>query len=75
MTDNEDFVAGAGFAILGSILIGLLVMLAVSFHSCANRESHVKLGSLANPCFANKTCRENLRCVEDGSVPGICVKR
>jgi hypothetical protein len=70
---NEGIVAG----IIGIALIGILCIGVGGICASYNNASHARLGTLGNPCFANKTCRTEkpMKCQDDGSEAGICVKQ
>jgi len=53
-------------ALVVVIFIAVMLGLGYGCHSCDLSDSHRHLGSIGAPCFANHTCRGNLRCVDDG---------
>lgn len=71
----RDFEDGVWTTI--GVIVGFfaLILIASTMHNCLNKWSHEELGSNGHACFANHTCRENLRCADDGSKPGVCVKK
>jgi hypothetical protein len=72
--DNGGWFFGGG--VLGFIA-GFLLCVLVTTPSCVE-DSHKALGSKNRVCFANHTCRENLKCVyTEGLEPwsGVCVQK
>ncbi len=65
---------GFNVGLLGGILIGLFAGMLLG--GLRSGLGHHDLGSLGHTCFANKTCRVDLRClVKEGLNPdGVCVK-
>ncbi len=62
----EDVVVG-----VSCLIIGVFVGLAIGDYAKYN--SHLALGSKGYSCFANNTCRENLKCIMPDGIKPVCV--
>lgn len=60
------------------IVFTFVMLTALSTIRCmddSNHQGHEQLGSLGHACFANKTCREQLKCLDAvGLDHPMCVK-
>lgn len=59
---------------VASVLILVVFFSGLALGDCNSRHGHEQLGSKGHSCFANKTCREGLRCLSADGLDPTCVK-
>ena len=75
--DNDEFMGIFGFGFAVGTVLWFVIFCAAIIPDCQD-SSHRTLGSKGRVCFANHTCRENLKCVYiEGLEPwsGVCVQK
>lgn len=71
MKMNNDEVAGA---VIASIAWSMAVTLMAIAWKGTHDVGYAQYGSKGHACFANHTCRENLKCMVADGIDPTCVK-